>query len=203
MEVKTIDKTLRDKLRAPLPNQATKPHPTKTFLTSIKPIYITERLNDVFGVGKWTTKVDHITTTDKSMVVIKVIFEVKEYGIYHECYGGNDNGGENSKNFDLGDAFKGATTDAITKIASYLEIGIDIFKGDVKTSTQSNGNQNQMPTPEKWLNILDIEKNFTNEWTNILKGIAKGTVTSVSDVRKHYKVSKEVEQSLLEQLNQK
>ena len=116
-------------LKKPLPSEAVRQHPTKTFLSSIKAIYVTERMNDVFGVGAWQIKVKHLTKTEKSMVVVKVTFEVPKYGIYYECFGGNDNGGENSKNFDLGDAYKGATTDAITKIGSYLGIGIDVFKG--------------------------------------------------------------------------
>lgn len=132
----------------PLPSEAVKPHPTKTFLSSIKAIYVTERMNEVFGVGGWSLKVEHITTTEKSMVVVKVTFVVKEYDIYYECFGGNDNGGENSKNFDLGDAYKGATTDAITKIGSYLGIGIDVFKGK-NTLTTTNNEQKQKI--ENWL----------------------------------------------------
>ena len=143
-----VTKEMREALRMPLPVGAVTKHPTKTFLSSIKAIYVTERLNDVFGVGSWQIKVNHVTTTDKSMVVVKVEFSIPEYGIYFECYGGNDNGGENSKNFDLGDAYKGATTDALTKIGSYLEIGIDVFKG-----------LNTAPAPQqqfkKWLNITD------------------------------------------------
>lgn len=122
---------LKRELSAPLPPEAVKPHPTKTYLSSIKAIYVTERLNDVFGIGKWTQKVRHEATGEKGMVVIHVTLEVPEYGIYYECFGGNDNGGEGSKNFDLGDAYKGATTDATTKICSYLGIGIDVFKGKV------------------------------------------------------------------------
>lgn len=126
-----ITQEQREQLRKPLPAESISQHPTKTFLSSIKAIYVEERLNDVFGVGSWTTKVEHVddgeTKANKSgnaptMVVIKVTFEIPEYGIYHECYGGNDNA-------DLGDAYKGATTDAISKIASYLEIGIDVYKG--------------------------------------------------------------------------
>lgn len=134
-------------LKKPLPSEAITQHPTKTFLSSIKAIYVTERMNDVFGVGLWSTKVEHVTTTDKSMVVVKVIFEVPAYGIYYECFGGNDNGGENSKNFDLGDAFKGATTDAITKIGSYLGIGIDVFKGKV-TANQNTQQSSQSPSQQ-------------------------------------------------------
>lgn len=190
---------MRNALRKPLPQEAVKQHPTKTFLNTIKAIYVTERLNDVFGVGSWQLKVNHITTTDKSMVVVKVEFSIPEYGVYYECFGGNDNGGENSKNFDLGDAYKGATTDAITKIGSYLEIGIDVFKGNGNGS--QNGHQNNTEQPEKWLNIMDKEKNYTKEWINILEAIKDKKINSVSDVRKHYKVSKEVESKILELLN--
>jgi len=38
-----------------------------------------------------------------------------------EAYGGNDNP-------DRGDAYKGAMTDAITKIGSFLGIGADVWK---------------------------------------------------------------------------
>ena len=147
-------------LKKPLPSEAITQHPTKTFLSSIKAIYVTERMNDVFGLGSWTTKVEHVTTTDKSMVVVKVVFEVPLYGIYYECFGGNDNGGENSKNFDLGDAFKGATTDAITKIGSYLGIGIDVFKGKVNAepSTQQSAQQPAQQVVKRELTKGDIDK---------------------------------------------
>lgn len=127
-----VTKEMREQLRKPLPKEAISQHPTKTFMSSIKAIYVEERLNEVFGIGSWLTKVEHVVTeksqkankngTFPLMVVVKLTFQVPEYGIYHECYGGNDNE-------DLGDAFKGATTDAITKVGSYLEIGIDVFKG--------------------------------------------------------------------------
>ena len=129
MEKLKITNEMYEALKKPLHKEAVKQHPTKTFLSSIKAIYVTERINDVFGCGAWTLKTEHITTTDKSMVVVKVILEIPDYGVYYESFGGNDNGGLNSKNFDLGDAYKGATTDAITKIGSYLGIGISVFKG--------------------------------------------------------------------------
>lgn len=139
---KEVTKEMREKLREPLPKEAVSKHPTKTFLSSIKAIYVTERLNDVFGVGSWTTKVDYVatqTTTDKmgDMVVVKTTFEIPAYGIYYECYGGNDNK-------DLGDAYKGATTDALTKVGSFLEIGIDVFKGKSE-KTISNKTEEEVP----------------------------------------------------------
>lgn len=140
---------MRAKLRSPLPPEAISQHPTKTFLSSIKAIYVEERLNDVFGIGSWTTKIEHIKDEQSQkankngvfpiMSVVKLIFEIPAYGVYHECYGGNDNE-------DLGDAYKGATTDALTKIGSYLEIGIDVFKGK---STHSTPNSNIIQRAEK------------------------------------------------------
>lgn len=149
METKKLSAEQLALLKKPLPKEAVKQHPTKTFLSSIKAIYVTERFNDVFGVGGWQVKVNHITTTEKSMVVVKIEFSVPEYNIFYECFGGNDNGGENSKNFDLGDAYKGATTDALTKIGSYLGVGIDVFKG-----LQNGNTQPQQPSTP----ILDVNR---------------------------------------------
>ena len=187
-----VTKEMREALRMPLPVGAVTKHPTKTFLSSIKAIYVTERLNDVFGVGSWQTKVNHVTTTDKSMVVVKVEFSIPEYGIYFECYGGNDNGGENSKNFDLGDAYKGATTDALTKIGSYLEIGIDVFKG---LSNTAPAPQQQ---PKKWLNITDSNGSDTKEWLNVITAINEKKITTIDEIKKYYNLSKEVEQKINE-----
>lgn len=189
-----VTKEMREALRMPLPVGAVTKHPTKTFLSSIKAIYVTERLNDVFGVGSWQIKVNHVTTTDKSMVVVKVEFSIPEYGIYFECYGGNDNGGENSKNFDLGDAYKGATTDALTKIGSYLEIGIDVFKGLGNTAPAP---QQQ---PKKWLNITYSNGSDTKEWLNVITAINDGKITTIEEIKKHYSLSKEVEVKINELL---
>ncbi len=131
MDIKTLTQSQVDCLNKPLPAEAVTPHPTKKFLSSIKSIYVTERLNEVFGVGRWRIKSEIIENTDK-MIVVKAFFSVPEYGIEYECYGGNDNP-------DRGDAYKGATTDAITKIGSWLGIGADVFKGKhgTKPATQS------------------------------------------------------------------
>lgn len=127
-------------IKKPLPKEAVTQHPTKQNLSTIKAIYVTERLNDVFGVGSWTIKtnlVDKVmekTRTTSSgrerteyTAILKTVFEVSEYGIYYECIA-------SSVNDDPGDACKGATTDAITKICSYIGIGIDVFKGQHDTA---------------------------------------------------------------------
>ena len=120
-ELQTLSATQIALLSEPLPKEAVTPHPTKKFLSSIKSIYVTERLNEVFGVGRWRIESEIVERVER-MVVVKMKFTIPDYGIYYECYGGNDNP-------DLGDAYKGATTDAITKVASWLGIGADVFKG--------------------------------------------------------------------------
>ena len=155
MEIKTITEEMKQALLAPLPDEAISQHPTKTFLSTIKAIYVTERLNDVFGVGAWKIKTDLIEKSDK-MVVVKTTLEIPEYGIYYESFGGNDNQ-------DLGDAYKGATTDAITKIGSYLGIGIDVFKGKHTQDgfkVQNNSNKPKVYEEETNNNVQveDIKK---------------------------------------------
>ena len=135
--MKTLTKEQIDLLNKPLPDEALKQHPTKSFLTTINAIYVTERLNQVFGVGAWQTHVEEVTTMPSGknvMVVTKTCFEVEEYGIHLEAYGGNDNA-------DLGDAYKGSMTDALTKIGSYLGIGAHVWK--------NQGTPNGKPIPQQ------------------------------------------------------
>ena len=46
-----LPKEVESILMKPLPAEALKSHPTKTFLTVINPIYVIERLNEAFGLG--------------------------------------------------------------------------------------------------------------------------------------------------------
>lgn len=136
-ELQTLNSEQLRQLSLPLPAEAVTPHPTKKFLSSIKSIYVTERLNEVFGVGRWRIETDVVEKQER-MVVVKLKFTIPDYGIYYECYGGNDNP-------DLGDAYKGATTDAITKVASWLGIGADVFKGKYTNAKFQVAAQNTKP----------------------------------------------------------
>jgi hypothetical protein len=171
---------LKKELSAPLPSEAISQHPTKTYLSSIKAIYVTERLNDVFGIGQWQTKVEKIADGEKGMIVVKVTFSVPEYNIYYECFGGNDNGGETNKNFDLGDAYKGATTDAITKIGSFLEIGIDVFKGKSQGAAQPKKEYPQNDLP--WINDKQVDA--------MVERIKAGEQGIIEKAKQAFKISK-------------
>lgn len=128
-------------LRRPLPAEAKKKHPTKAYLTTINSIFVTERLNDVFGTGSWQVRSEIVSNTTK-MVVVKTTLTIPEYDIYYECYGGNDNA-------DTGDAHKGAVTDAITKIGSWLGIGAEVWKNHPEIVPPQAPAQVTAPQPRK------------------------------------------------------
>jgi hypothetical protein len=159
-----ITKEMQLQLQADLPSEAISQHPTKKFLSSIKSIYVTERLNDVFGVGAWQVKTEVIEKIDL-MVVVKVTLLIPEFDVHIEQFGGNDNGGRDregqiSKNFDLGDAYKGAVTDAITKIASYLGVGLSVFQGKATKADGSTPNNSYSKT---FISSLKTGKKKTGE----------------------------------------
>ena len=107
-----------------------KQHPTKKFLTTINPICVIDRLNDVFGLGGWEFS-HHVVSDDEKMVVVKGRLRIPEINVDHTNYGGNDNP-------DRGDAYKGAATDALTKCASWIGIGAHVWRNGVSLD-KSNG----------------------------------------------------------------
>jgi len=185
MEIKKLTPEMIDMLRKPLPAAAISKHPTKTYLSSIKGVYVTERLNDVFGIGGWKAKSELVEKVG-GMVVVKVYFSVPEYGIELESYGGNDNGGANSKNFDLGDAYKGAVTDAMTKIGSWLEIGIDVFKGQPNKPVEQKTSEIKQKLPEL--------KQGSEQFDAVVKYITEGG--DPNNVLKKYSVNRDLFEQL-------
>ena len=130
-----LPEDLKTKLKEPLPREAVSPNPQRPGLSAIKVIYVVERLNDVFGLNGW--HVDNEVVETGPMVVVRATLSVPRYAIAIEQFGGNDNP-------DRGDAYKGACTDALSKCASYLGIGMDVYKGlyDERPRDCSAGRQN-------------------------------------------------------------
>lgn len=127
-------------LNTPLPPWAVKPHPSKSYLSTIDPMAVVDRLNEVFGIGGWNAEYEVVSENENP--VVKCTLTAEDIKI--QQFGGNDNK-------DLGDAYKGAGTDALTKCASYLGIGASIYKGQ--------GN-NQKMEDKKFTDMMD---NFIRE----------------------------------------
>lgn len=193
MEYKQLTPDQIALIKLPLPAEAVKPHPTKTYLSSIKAIYVVERLNDVFGIGKWNL-CSEIIDNKTAMIVVKSILTIPEYGIQLESYGGNDNGGENSKGHDLGDAYKGAVTDSLTKICSYLGIGMDVYKGLAIAPKLPESNGTKVANDLPWLN------KDTKEFAGAVEKMRAGK-SDVTKLRKFFRVSKEIETLLNQAVN--
>ena len=152
------------KLNARLPAEAIKQHPTKKYLSTIKTIFTIERLNEVFGLNGWVDRYEVVTVTasktwmdehgeeheSNPMVVVKGELTIPEYGIRREAFGGNDNE-------DLGDAYKGACTDALSKMASAIGIGMDVYKGNPNAPAEKYKQQPKaapQPTPASSLPMI-------------------------------------------------
>lgn len=112
------------KLAAPFPMEAYSVDSSRGFdLTSLKTQYIIERLNEVIGIMNWTFGGE---------------FQEKENGVvYFGALILNINGktqkqfapGYSANKKNLGDTYKGAQTDSLSKCASRFGIGNEMFKG--------------------------------------------------------------------------
>lgn len=136
-KTKTMKKELTKEQIAKLNEWLPKEALTKRFdgMTNIAPWAVTERLNEVFGVGKWIPRTEFVNAFDKGNpenmphIVTKNTLEIPEYGIYLESWGGNTN------TKDIGDAYKGSQTDSLSKMASWLGIGLGVWKGEYSHNT--------------------------------------------------------------------
>ena len=129
---------MQAKLKEPLPPEAITSNDKHSHLSSIKPAFVIERMNEVFGIGGYIERYREIAMTTKEVVykqntpqerkailfvaTVHGTLDIPKYGIHLENYGG-------SENESAGDELKGACTDAFTKMCSHLGIGLEIYKG--------------------------------------------------------------------------
>ena len=119
-------KTIADQLKAPFTQDAYSVDSSRGFnLTSIKAQYIVERLNDVCGIDGWEFKGDY-TTVDTGVI----FFGTLVINDGHKGHQQQAPGFATIKK-NIGDAYKGAQTDALSKAASKFGLGNEVFKGNV------------------------------------------------------------------------
>jgi hypothetical protein len=191
---------IRQKLLTPLPQEALKQHPSRSYLTSINSIYVTERFNDVFGLDGWSYRTEIVKDDGKWVVVQVFLTATISTGTYdatieRSAFGGNDNE-------DVGDRYKGAVTDALTKIGSLMGVGSHVWKNENvpartrptehKSAEQvAQGSNTAVPQgePEEWLNVLDKQGRFTTLGLEYAERVYAKEMT-VKDVRKLFKLSR-------------
>tara|TARA_Y100001973_G_C5144096_1_gene304481 strand:- start:304 stop:924 length:621 start_codon:yes stop_codon:yes gene_type:complete len=125
----TAKPTVEEILNRPLPQAALKPMPHKQGMTAISPIYVTDRMNEAFGIGGWQFEPEVISDTDK-MVIVRGVLTIPSINARIVQFGGNDNR-------DRGDAYKGAATDALTKCCSYLGVGAHVWRNDEPSESEA------------------------------------------------------------------
>ena len=170
------------KLKKPLDQAALKPLYKGSHLSAISPMYIIERLNDVFGVENWVAEeqiIKEIETQKGMYVVARVTLKCRideNSVIVRSQYGGNENP------MDIGDSYKGAVTDALTKCASMIGIGQDVYKGNQShnkaiagDSISSTNLQKEEPFVKQTPSDSSVESPLPN-WINdqITCGYLKG-----------------------------
>ena len=133
-----LSKEKEELILKPFPTEALSSYGGAKKLTSIKAQYIVERLNDVFGVGQWMA--NYVTEFRGEVMTPSAEGEKSIYSVIMACHLSapgietvtHFGGASLKKGQDLNDIYKSAATDALTKCASQIGIGNDVFKGLVQ-----------------------------------------------------------------------
>ena len=114
-----------EEFKKPFPKEALTEDTSRGFpLTSIKAQYIIERLNDVCGIDNWTFEGKHEVHKEGIVFFGTLRIIGKDQGLERSAEGFS----LIKKN--LGDSYKSARTDALSKAASMVGIGNSVFKGE-------------------------------------------------------------------------
>jgi len=158
-------------LDRPLPAEAIKAKDAKG-LSSINSIYVTQRLNEAYGSGEWSLTdepLGHEDYSQKTKFGSRGMWSAKvktrltlPNGKHYEVIATSDNDDE-------GNAYKGAITDCITKICSWLGIGAHIWKDQTLEQAWAEYNAKypaqpvQNPQPKKEPSLAEA-KVSAEEW---------------------------------------
>jgi len=112
-------------LAAEFPAEAIQGDSSRGFaLTTIKAQYIRERLNEVLGIMGWSFGGEYEEREDGSVLFkggLVFTVEEKQNRIFSVGY--------SAKKKNVGDSYKSANTDSLSKCASFIGVGNSVFKG--------------------------------------------------------------------------
>lgn len=142
-EVKN-ESSVYEELAAPFPDEAMSKDKSRGFaLTSVKAQYVIERLNTVLGVMNWTFGGEFKETEDGVLYMGSLIISINGKQNRHFAPGYcsyvtvNAKGEEKTKL--LGDVYKSAHTDSLSKCASKIGVANDVFKGLIDANSIGSG----------------------------------------------------------------
>jgi hypothetical protein len=182
-----LPSVMREKLNKALPAESIGRHPSMSFLSTIKSIYVTERLNDVFGSGGWDLETEIVkeerlvhNVKGKDVDYDHVIVCGRLYFREFDLYGPVQFGGHDDKTLMAVNAYKGAITDCLSKCASLLEIGIQVFKGNPDDRTPGNKSKRLDENAPKKVISEEVVDEFLNKESDAnLEGMKKPPIEEV------------------------
>lgn len=124
-------KDIYEQLKAPFPREAYEEDKSRGFqMTSVKAQYIVERLNDVLGLGAWKLEGEFEKCNSGALFHGKLTIKIDDHLIEVENTGFSAVN-EKKKNNNVGDVYKSARTDCLSKCCSWIGIANDVYKGKV------------------------------------------------------------------------
>lgn len=125
-----------NELKAPFPKEALSTDSSRGFdLTSVKAQYVVERLNEVVGIGNWRHSGQYELVDNG--VIFKGQLIISNAEVHATAGTSREAVGFSMIKKNVGDAYKGAKTDSLSKCASQLGLANEIFKGNVAPPSKS------------------------------------------------------------------
>ena len=119
-------------LKKPFPKEALSTDSSRGFdLTSVKAQYVVERLNEVVGINNWRHQGDYELVEGGVIFKGSLIISRGLDGTVRDAVGY----AQIKRN--IGDAYKGAKTDSLSKCASQFGLANEVFKGNVAPPSKS------------------------------------------------------------------
>ncbi|HLD91221.1 MAG TPA: hypothetical protein VI911_09440 [Patescibacteria group bacterium] len=149
------EKEIYEKLSSPFPSEAFQVDSSRGFdLSSLKAQYIVERLNEVLGIGGWDLVGAYERIKDDIIFQGKLFIRIDDKTYEH------DGVGHCGPKKNVGDQYKSAKTDCLSKTASWFGVGNECFKGlvDPKTIKKGNNVTNYTQTTKPSVNNYKTEE---------------------------------------------
>lgn len=134
MSKESVRENLYKELKKDFPESAYGADTTRgsKVLTSLKAHYVVERLNDVFGLGNWRLDGEWKDVDDGILFIGELTAQFYENEKLVTISTGPVPGFAGTDKENSGDAYKSARTDSLSKSASLLGVGNEMYKGNVE-----------------------------------------------------------------------